>query len=67
MREKLTGSVVKDFATYIFFLLIVAKLAYSEKDFHQYIYREDMVNMFNHAKYGNGPKFEQVQFFSSLL
>lgn len=60
IREKMTGLVMKDIATYLIFLLIVAKLAYSERDFHTYIYRKDMVNMLKDAKYTGGPQFEQV-------
>ena len=42
---------------------MVAKLAYAEKDFHTYIYREDMVNMFQKAKYsGGGMAFDDVSY-----
>eukprot|EP00111_Clytia_hemisphaerica_P007273 TCONS_00021135-protein len=60
IREKMTGIVIKDIATYLIFLLIVAKLAYMEKDFHTYIYRQDMVNMLKEATYTFGPKFESI-------
>ena len=60
IREKMTGLVIKDIVTYLIFLLVVAKLAYSERDFHTYIYRKDMVNMLKDATYTGGPNFEQV-------
>jgi len=53
--------VIKDIATYLIFLLLVAKLAYSERDMHTYIFRQDMVNMFQDAKYTDyGMKFDDV-------
>ena len=64
LREKMTGIVVKDIATYLIFLLIVGKLAYMERDFHSYIYREDMISMLKEATYTKGPKFELVLPFS---
>ena len=60
IREKMTGIVIKDIATYLIFLLVVGKLAYSEKDYHTYIYRKDMVNMLSEAMYAAGPKFGDV-------
>ena len=63
----MTGIVIKDIGTYIIFLLIVAKLAYSERDFHTYIYREDMINMLKNAKYTEGPNFEGVKPFLTIL
>ena len=56
----MTGIVIKDIATYLIFLLVVGKLAYSEKDYHTYIYRKDMVNMLSEAMYAAGPKFGDV-------
>ena len=50
----MTATVIKEIAIYILFLCIVGKLAYEEKDFHQYIFREDMVNMFQKATYTKG-------------
>jgi len=43
IREKMTGIVFKDILTYLLFLLIVAKLAYSEKDMNTYYLRQDIV------------------------
>lgn len=57
----MTGIVIKDIFTYICFLGIVGKLAYSERDMHAYWFREDLVNMFKLAKYSDGGmQFESV-------
>jgi len=61
IRDKLTGAVIKEIVIYLLFLCIVSKLAYAEKDYHQYMFREDMVNMFEKATYTNGSmKFDKV-------
>ena len=56
----MTWLVIKDMGTYFLFLLIVSKLAYSEKDPHQYLFRQDMLNAFQLGKYTEGPNFEDV-------
>ena len=50
----MTGIVIKDIFTYLLFLGVVGKLAYSEKDMHTYWFRNDLVNMFQYAKYSDG-------------
>ena len=50
----MTGYVIKDMAMYFLFLAIVLKLAYAERDKHAFIFREDLVNMFQRATYSEG-------------
>ena len=63
VRDKMTWFVIKDIGTYFLFLLVVSKLAYSEKDPHQYLFRNDMLNAFQLGKYSLGPSFEEVRYF----
>jgi len=63
IREKMTGIVFKDILTYLLFLLIVAKLAYSEKDMNTYYLRQDIVNMFQLSTYQKGPSFDAVRYY----
>ena len=60
LRDIMTWSVIKDIGTYFLFLLVVSKLAYSEKDPHQYLFRQDLLNAFQSGKYTFGPDFEDV-------
>ena len=62
----MTWFVIKDIGTYFLFLLIVSKLAYSEKDPHQYLFRQDMLNAFQFGKYTEGPNFEDVSLYYSV-
>ena len=64
IRDKMTWAVIKEIFTYIVFLGVVGKLAYAEKDMHTYWFREDLVNMFKHAKYtSGGMHFDSVSCF----
>ena len=62
MKDKLTWFIIKDIATYVFFLIIVARIAYSEKDPNMFQYRNDLVNKFQYSTYTDGPTLDQVLF-----
>ena len=67
MKDKMTLVVIKDIATYLIFLLIVANLAYSEKDPNMFPYRADLVNMFKDSVYTDGPSLDKVNMCYYLL
>jgi len=56
----MTWFVIKDIATYLFFLLVVSRLAYSEKDPSTFLLRNDLINMFEKGRYTNGPDLSVV-------
>lgn len=66
LREKMSSVVLKDILIYLFFLLIVANLSYSEKDKHMFIYRRDLVNMFERSRYTGGIHFDAVRLSHSI-
>ncbi|XP_066922168.1 polycystin family receptor for egg jelly-like [Clytia hemisphaerica] len=62
LRDKITYVTIKEISIYVIFLIVVAKLAYAERDYHTFMFREDLVNMFHRATY-SGPEtmdFDQV-------
>ena len=67
LRDKMTAFVIKDIVTYMIFLLIVSKLAYSEKDPNMFFYRKDLVNMFGGGTYTDGPSLKDVSRILLLL
>ena len=60
LRDRMTWYVIKDIFTYLMFLLVVSKLAYSEKDPNTFLFRNDLLNMFESGKYTKGPDFSLV-------
>ena len=64
----MTGMVIKEIFTYLLFLGIVGKLAYSERDMTSYWFRKDLVNMFQGASYSEGGMaFHDVRNFVCYL
>ena len=61
LKDKMTAFIIKDIGTYLIFILIVSKLAYSEKDPNMFQYRRDLVNMFHSSHYTNGPSLGRVR------
>ena len=60
IKEKMTGLIVKDIATYLCFLGIVTVLAYSEKDVNAYWFRKDLQNMFVESTYSKSMRLDDV-------
>lgn len=50
----MTWEVIKEIVIYFVFLLVVSRLAYSEKDPNMFMLRRDLKSMFDSAKYSDG-------------
>lgn len=54
LKERMTWEVIKEIVIYFVFLLVVSRLAYSEKDPNMFMLRRDLKSMFDSAKYSDG-------------